>query len=142
MKALEQQREVPVRGRAALRAIEILISRVLFWGALIGITIAALGLVIYVLAGGLGTNLQDRLRQQTANNPEVFASVPQMFATLKTGSNPLAVIDLGLVLLLMVPVFSVALLVPAFLKQGDYRYAIIAAVILLILLFGLVFGGA
>ena len=54
----------------------------------------------------------------------------------------MALSGVGLILLLLVPVLSVALLIPAFIKERDYRYAIVATLVLLILLFGLALGGA
>ena len=140
MKTLENRSErITVEGHS-LRLIELLISRVLFWGALISITIAASGLLMYVREGGV-VDLQEQLRQHS-EHATAFTSVGEIISAVRTGSNPLAVSGIGLVLLLLVPVVSVALLIPAFLKEGDRRYSIMAGIVLVILVFGLVFGGA
>jgi uncharacterized membrane protein len=138
MKSLETER---FAGPDSLRAIEMLISRVLFWGAFVAVTIATTGLAIYLVNGGLASDLQDQLRNPPPNTI-VSASATRVFQSLRAGFNPLAVSELGLILLLFVPVVSVALLVPAFLKERDYRYAIIATAVLGILLGGLLLGGA
>ena len=55
--------------------------------------------------------------------------------------DPLAVIALGLVLLLITPVVSVAAAIPAFLGEGDRQYAAIAGVVLSLLLTSLLLAG-
>jgi len=126
-----------------LRRIEILIARVLFIGALIAIVVAAAGILMYAAKGGLssaGPSLQDQLRRQTGDQTAVFVSLSQIADSLKNG-NPLAITEAGLMLLLLVPVITVALLIPAFFKESDFRYSAIAAIVLMILLFGLIHRG-
>ena len=55
--------------------------------------------------------------------------------------DPLAVIALGLVLLLITPMVSVAAAIPAFFGEGDRRYAAIAGVVLSMLLISLLLTG-
>jgi uncharacterized membrane protein len=96
--------------------------------------------MMYVRTGGMG-DLQEQLRQQSVT-PATFTSVRQIISAIGDGTNPLAISAIGLLLLLLVPVVSVALLIPAFFKERDYRYSIMASVVLIILLFGLILGGA
>ena len=140
MKAVDKRTQTRTAKQQSLHSIELLISRVLFWGAFVSIAVAAAGLLTNIFRGGLPGNLRDQLHHQTASASTTFTSVPQLIAAVRGGSNPLAITAAGLVLLLMVPVISVALLIPAFLKQHDYRYAIIAGFILFILLFSLISG--
>ena len=135
-----EPRETIIAKRHSLQLIELLISRVLFWGALISIAVAAAGLMMYLRNGG-GGELQVQLRQQSVT-PATFTSVGQIMSGIRGGANPLAFSALGLLILLLVPVVSVALLIPAFFKEGDYRYSIMAGMVLIILLSGLIFGGA
>jgi uncharacterized membrane protein len=138
MKTERRVETVIAEGRS-LHLIELLISRVLFWGALISIAVAAAGLMMYVRSGA-GGDLQEQLRHQSVTLA-TFTSVGQIMSVIRDGANPLAISALGLLILLLVPVVSVALLIPAFFKEGDYRYSIMAGIVLIILLFGLVFGG-
>ena len=54
---------------------------------------------------------------------------------------PLAIVQLGLVLLIATPVARVAFTLVAFVVQRDRTYVAITAIVLALLLFGLVFGG-
>jgi uncharacterized membrane protein len=51
--------------------------------------------------------------------------------------DPLAVTALGLVALMATPIVAVALAIPAFLRTGDRRYAVIAAIVLAMLVVSL-----
>ena len=144
MNDLESPNESTNPEREALHRIEVLISRLLFWGALVSILVAMTGLLIFIAKGGLSSgtlNLQDQLRQQSAKNAHVFVSIAAVITSLAHFSNPLAITTLGLLFLLLIPVITVALLIPAFFGAKDYRYSIVAAIVLVILIVSFIVGG-
>lgn len=129
-----------------LHAVEILVGRVLFWGGLLSITIILLGLGLYADRGGLrvdpGGLAQLLQYRQGEDPPEVFTSVPEIARGLSHRPiDPLALDALGLTLLLATPVLAVAVAIPAFVWAREYRYALIASAVLIILVVSFFVGG-
>jgi uncharacterized membrane protein len=119
---------------------------VLLWGGLLGGLLVVLGLIFFAGHGGFQRpvlEVQRLIRPGRADHsPEVFVSVPEVLRGLRARPvDPLAVIALGLVLLLITPVVSVAAAIPAFLGEGDRQYAAIAGVVLSLLLTSLLLAG-
>jgi uncharacterized membrane protein len=56
--------------------------------------------------------------------------------------DPLAVMELGLLMLVGTPALGVTLAVPAFLAVGDRQYAVIAGIVLAILVVGFLITGS
>ena len=136
-------RRVP---RTAEAAIEPLIARVLFWGGLLGVAVMLAGLLLWAHHGGLqGQALEVRrvVRPGRAGHPpDVFVSLSEVAGSLTTRPpDPLGVVALGVVLLLVTPVVGVAASIPAFLRNGDRRYATVAGIVLSMLLANLLFAG-
>ncbi len=136
----------PRKGPDPLRTVEILISRVLLWGALLSILVCVLGLALYVGEGGLKGGARDvdqLLPSRQAGRPaQVFTSLADISRGLsRRPVDPLALAVLGLILLLATPVLGVALAIPAFLWVRDRRYAIISGLVLAILVVSFVVGG-
>ena len=105
-----------------------------------------LGLILFIGRGGFERpvlEVQRLIRPGRGGHPpEVFVSVPEVLRGLRARPvDPLAVIALGLVLLLIMPVVSVAAAIPAFLAGGDRQYAAIAGVVLSMLLFSVLLAG-
>ena len=104
------------------------------------------GLVLYMGQGGLHGHVLD-LQRPTRPGPAarpagVFVSLGQVLGALSARPlDPAAVIALGLVLLLITPVLGVAVAVPAFLREGDRRYAVIAVIVLSMLIGSLLLAG-
>jgi len=135
----------PPAGPDLLPAVEVLISRVLFWGGLLSIAVGLLGLALYVGEGGLKSGAVDvdqLLRARHAGRPaQVFTSLADISRGLSGHpANPLALAVLGLLLLLATPVVGVALAIPAFLRVRDHRYVVIAGIVLVILIVSFVVG--
>ena len=55
-------------------------------------------------------------------------------------ADPVALTALGMVMLLITPVFAVAVMLPAFARHGDLRYASISAALLAALVLSFFFG--
>lgn len=118
-------------------AIEQLVGRLLQIGVLVSAVVTAIG----------GTML---LARQSAQAPsyDSFRGEPPMLSTLggiiqgAAALDPRAIIQLGLLLLIVTPVLRVAFTLVAFLLQHDRKYVVITAIVLTLLLYGLLFGRA
>jgi len=138
--------ELGLNGGMRTAGVERVIAHVLLWGGLLGGLLVVLGLILFAGHGGFQRpvlEVQRLIRPGRADHsPEVFVSVPEVLRGLRARAvDPLAVIALGLVLLLITPVVSVAAAIPAFLGEGDRRYAAIAGVVLSLLLTSLLLAG-
>ena len=142
MKSLKPENRDPAGEQESLRRIEAFIARVLFWGGLVSIGIASAGLAVYIAHGSLDSGIIEQLAGQTSAHAAPFASVRELTAASLNFSDPLAITGFGLLLLLMLPVVTVALLVPAFLREKDYRYSAIAGAVLFILFLAYMFGAS
>ena len=123
----------------ALRYVETLIARVLFWGSLVSVGVALIGLILYLSAADARKiDLVKEFSEQRAN-AEVFTSVG---AILKASSlmNPSGIIGIGVLFLLATPIASITLTIITFLCAHDRRYAIISAVVLLVLILSIIIG--
>jgi uncharacterized membrane protein len=134
------------KGGMRTAGVEGVVARVLLWGGLLGGLLVVLGLILFAGRGEFERpvfEVQRLIRPGRADHPpEVFVSVPGVLRCLRARPvDPLAVISLGPVLLLITPVVSVAAAIPAFLGEGDRRYAAIAGVVLSLLLTSLLLAG-
>jgi uncharacterized membrane protein len=123
-----------------------LIATVLLWGGLASIALVIVGVALYAGHGGFrGAVIQlHRVEQasQPGNVPGAFSSIAAVLRGLTARPfDPLAVVALGLVLLLMTPVAGVAVAIPVFLAERDYRYATVATLVLAMLILSLFMSG-
>lgn len=137
---------LPPEGHDPLSAVETAIARLLFWGALIGIGVMLLGLLLHAAQGGLTADAAslDRLAHggDETHPAAVFRSVSEIALGLSRRSpDPLALAALGLLLLAVTPVLGVALAVLAFVRLRDYRYVLVSSLVLGILLVSFFTGG-
>jgi uncharacterized membrane protein len=103
--------------------VERVIAQVLLWGGLLGGLLVVLGVILFAGRGGFErpvVEVQRLIRPGRADHPpEVFVSVPEVLRGLRARPvDPLAVIALGLVLLLITPVVSVAAAILAFSERA------------------------
>lgn len=70
--------------------------------------------------------------------PHSFSDVFRLLST----ANPLAIIDLGLLILILTPVFRVAASIFAFFLEGDYTYTAITTFVLTVLVVSFLLGKA
>ncbi len=126
--------------------MERVIARVLFWGGVVGVVLMLIGWLVWAGRGGFERHVLELHRtirpERSDHPPEVFVSLPEVLEGLAARPvNPLAVTALGLVVLLVTPVAGVAVAIPAFLRGGDRRYAVVAGIVLSMLLTNLLLAG-
>lgn len=110
--------------------VELTVSRLLRIGVVTAGLFIAFGLLLFLATGESG--------YPDASSPTTVAGV----AVGVAGFKAYAFISLGLLLLILTPVFRVAVSILVFLKEGDKVYAGITALVLAILLISFVLGRA
>jgi hypothetical protein len=113
-------------------------ARVLFWGAVLGIAVMVAGLGGAALATGAALERAPRERHAGGLvRPPAAAPVTSLPHVLRSAAHrptdPAAIATLGVLTLLVTPIAAVAATIPAFLIDGDRRYAAIATLLLLVL---------
>jgi uncharacterized membrane protein len=126
--------------------VERMVSRILFWGGVVGTALMLAGLVGFGVRAGVhgeALNVPRVMENRAAGHAaDVFASVPQVFRGLRHRPlDPLALAALGILTLLATPVTAVVAAIPAFVVAGDGRYATIAGVLAAVLIVSLLAGG-
>jgi uncharacterized membrane protein len=130
--------ETPRRG-AGLTDYQVdqVIGRLLQFGVLIAAAVVLVsGAMLLVAHGSAAVNL-GTFRSEPAALRGVFVVVR---AALHGETD--AIVQLGLVLLILTPVARVALTLGAFTIQRDRTYMVLTAIVLVLLLYGLVWGRA
>ena len=99
--------------------VEMIVSRVLFWGGLVSIALMVLGVVGYAARatrGGEVVNFQRLVEnREHARSTEVFVSLGAIGKGLRLRPiDPLAVAALGIVLLLLTPALGVMVAMAGF----------------------------
>jgi uncharacterized membrane protein len=122
--------------RAALndKQVEAFTAQVLRAGVFLSCLISVVGLGLYLLHHASSTpnyhvfhSVNGRLRSLRQLVPEAFRG------------NPMAIIQLGVLLLIATPVARVAFLVGAFALERDRMYVLVSATVLVILLGSILF---
>jgi len=133
--------EPPLREDAQeLVGIDVLISQVLRWGVLASAAVIVLGVALFVARGGAHAVLFAPL-----GSPASWEADPHSFGVVLDelmSPQPAAVTDLGLLLLMITPVVSVAIAVVAFAVRRNWLYVAIAGFVLAMLLLGFAIGSA
>jgi uncharacterized membrane protein len=106
--------------------LDIVLSLVLLIGSLIGIAIITLGLVISLIRH------PDPASVVAASSLPFSQILPQILS-----GNPLAILDGGLVILMLTPILRVGMALYQFWREGDRRYTWVSAGVLLVLLVSL-----
>ncbi|MGN6482771.1 MAG: DUF1634 domain-containing protein [Thermomicrobiales bacterium] len=118
------------------RSMELWVSYTLRIGVSIAAVVILFGVVLYVIQGSSGAgHLQsmDDLKPGRDNTIDVsWTSIREGLADFEA----IAIIQVGLLILLLTPVTRVALTLLLFLRDRDRIFAIITAVVLTILLLG------
>ena len=125
---------------------ERLVSRVLFVGGLVSVTVVVVGLVVYAAAGGArgqATDVYRMLTHEATGRPSaVYSTLGEIGHGLTSHPpDPLAVIALGLVVLGGTPVVALAAAVVGFAREGDRDYVVIASIVLAVLLVSFTLSG-
>ena len=126
--------------------VEIIVSRVLFWGGLVSIVLMVLGVVGYAVRttrDGDALNFQRLVEnREHARSTEVFVSLHAIARGLRQRPiDPVAVGALGVVLLLLTPALGVMVAIAGFWAAGERRYTVIAGIVLVELLVSFLHGG-
>lgn len=115
----EQQHQASRQDRAA--EVEIAISKMLRIGIVLAGLVIVTGLVLFLVTGDSGypgdtfpTSL-----------PDIFQGLIQL--------KSVAIIEVGLILLILTPVFRVFVSMFAFIHEKDYRFVLISIFVLIIL---------
>jgi uncharacterized membrane protein len=128
-------------------AVERIVSRILWWGGVASIALMLIGLVSYAARVDIRSERFEIPRaierSQTGPPPNVFTSLPQVLDGLRRRPiDSLAIAAVGLLALLSTPVVAVVVAIPAFIAQGDRRYALISALLAAALVGSLLIGGS
>lgn len=126
--------------------IELFIAHLLRWGVGISFVIVAAGILLLLLTGQTGyqsIRLDDLngIVQYHPGHPEYPNSINDIVAGI-LAFKPYALIALGLLILIAIPVMRVAVSVLAFFIERDWVYVAITAFVLLTLILSFIFGVA
>ena len=91
---------------------------VLVWGMVLSVSVMVLGLVMYALS--------------PAGHQEVDLSLPDIASGIAQG-NPIAVIDLGIVLLIATPLTRVLTALAVFIVDRELRFVLVALLVLAVI---------
>ena len=116
------------------KQVEILIGQVLRAGVLLSCFVTLIGLGMYLLHNASATPNYHVFHSINAPLRSVYALIPRAFH-----GYPLAIIQLGVLLLIATPVARVAFLVGAFALEGDRMYVVVSGTVLIILLGSILF---
>lgn len=114
--------------KSNIEDVEIVISKCLKIGVLFSAAVMFVGFLLFILTGNSGYP-----DNTFPTNP---VAVFQGLAALK----PYAIILTGLFVLILTPVFRVGVSIIVFLKEKDYLYVIITAIVFIILLISFLLG--
>jgi uncharacterized membrane protein len=125
---------------------ELLIASLLRWGVLLSFVVVAAGLVALIITGQTGydqsgTSDLPALLRYHAGSPTFPASVEATF-TGALAFKPYAIISLGLLLLLVIPVVRVAVSIIAFALERDWLYVLITTFVFAMLMISFAIGKA
>lgn len=126
-----------------MRGVERVVSRVLFWGGVLGISLMLLGLIGFAVRSHETLNITRLTENREAGRAVgVFTSLAAVRRGLDTRPmDPLAVTAVGMLLLLIAPVAAVVAATPTFVAVGDGRFAVLAALLAATLIGSLLLGG-
>ncbi|MFI5235479.1 MAG: DUF1634 domain-containing protein [Gemmatimonadales bacterium] len=113
--------------------MELVIGNVLRWGVALAATVGVFGVVAFLFARG-----SDAAEFRHFSG-DAATGIPAIVTGVLSGS-PRALMQLGILLLIVTPIMRVALSLVAFVRERDRTYIAVTALVLLLLLYGLVGG--
>ncbi|MEM2211161.1 MAG: DUF1634 domain-containing protein [Nitrososphaerales archaeon] len=118
---------------------EVILSLLLRWGVVSSAIIITLGLILMILTErsgyGAGFEITKLLYYDESKVPHRF--YPTNLQTILDGLfslKPFAIIDLGLIMLIAIPILRVGMSIILFLIEEDKKYVIITTLVLIILI--------
>lgn len=117
---------------------ELVIAQLLRYGVLLCAAIMIFGIALLLLHPGTDSLLAQAMQGNAGLElaPKSFASFYEKLTVLE----PNAVIALGFVLLVALPIVRVGLTIIIFIQERDYTYVAIASLVFGVLLLGIVLG--
>ncbi len=119
-------------GRWSDEHVELFIGNLLRWGVVAAALVAAAGGALYLARHGNAVADYHVFHGQPAS----LTSVRSVFQDALR-FQPIAIIQFGLLLLILTPIARVALSLIAFIKQHDRTYVVVTLIVLGLLLYGL-----
>ena len=118
--------------------LELSLSKLLATGVTLSAIITAIGILWFLITrhSGYPASALDMSAVHPESVPHTFA---QLMAGLRSGK-PFAIVALGLLLLILTPVFRVATSILLFFQYRDYLYTVVCAFVLAMLLIGMAYG--
>ncbi len=117
--------------------VEQIIGRLLQLGVLLAAAVVLIGAIALLVQHGRDIAGFQIFRGETA----ALTSIKGIIAAAFNGESR-GVVQLGLLLLIMTPIARVALTLVAFVIQRDRLYIVTTAIVLILLLYGLIWGRA
>ncbi|WP_413626956.1 DUF1634 domain-containing protein [Fructilactobacillus vespulae] len=114
--------------QAEIKRVEGIIGKILRWGVIIASAIMILGLLLFLLKGGLGYS--DNYYAKSFG--EIWTGIIQL--------KPYSMMMLGIFALILTPVLRVVVSIYSFYKEGDYTYVWITTIVLIILIISFILG--
>jgi len=111
------------------KQVETLIGQVLRAGVLLSCFVTLIGMGLYLVHHAAVIPNYQVFHSVTEPLRSVYRVIPHAFH-----GHPLAIIQLGVLLLIATPVARVAFLVGAFALEGDRMYVVVSGLVLIILL--------
>jgi len=115
--------------------VEQIIGRLLRLGVLLAAAVVSIGAVLLLVQHG-GTPASYGVFQSEPHELRTIVGIVRAASTM----NAAAIVQLGLVLLIATPIARVGFTLVAFILQRDRTYVWITTIVMLLLLFGLIFG--
>jgi uncharacterized membrane protein len=133
-------------GRRDILHVELFIARLLRWGVIVSFVIVAMGIGAVAVTGQTG---YQRIRLDDVNGIVQFRAghtdFPNSLSDVLGGVlalKPYAIISLGLLVLIAIPVLRVAVSVIAFALERDWLYVAITAFVFVMLMLSFALGEA
>jgi uncharacterized membrane protein len=118
-------------------AVDQLIGRLLQLGVLLAAVVVLIGAALLLARSGGARPTYAVFHSE----PAALRSIAGIVRGALSG-DAAGIVQLGLVLLILTPIVRVAFTLVAFVLQRDATYVVVTTIVLALLLFGLVFGGA
>ncbi len=118
-------------------SMEIYISQVLRIGVFTSALIILVGLVLYVSHGAASSSGHQSVNQVIDSSRSLSVSPGSIWHGILTG-DAVAIIQLGVLALILTPMTRVAMTAVLFLKERDQIFVTITTIVFLVLIFGLI----
>jgi uncharacterized membrane protein len=126
-----------LKNRVGIEDTQKFISKILISGVIISTLFVIAGGLFYLISTGSANPKYHIFRGEPAEFKSIFAIIKNLF-TLRSEN----IIQFGLLLLMLTPVARVLFTVITFLHEKDFIYVLVTFIVLSVLCFSLISGGA